>query len=114
MRCLVLLMVLLAGCGTGRSQFSRDLSAAEGSCTGQAWPSKTAAVACLHERERSVWAREEPDTLDLYEAFAARRDALAREYDRGLMNQADYDAKLAALKSDALAQLKARRESGTR
>jgi hypothetical protein len=107
MRFLVLLPLLaLMACYS--SQLARDLRSAESSCDHQ-WPSKTALVECLDRQDRAVWSKEEPATLDLYQDFAQKREALAMAYDRGQISESQYHDRLDTLKKDSRAQMQQRR-----
>lgn len=107
MRFLVLLPLLaLTACYS--SQLARDLRSAESSCD-RKWPSKTELVQCLDRQDRAVWSKEEPATLDLYENFAQKRQALAMAYDRGQISESQYHDRLDTLKKDTRAQMQQRR-----
>jgi hypothetical protein len=107
MRFLVLVAVFaLAACYS--TQLGRDLHSAESSCDHD-WPSKAALVECLDRQDHAVWAKDEPGTLDLYEGFAQKRDALAQAYDQGRIDESQYLDKLDALKSETRAQMQQRR-----
>jgi hypothetical protein len=99
--------VALAAC-SGGSQLARDLHSAESSCD-KDWPTKSQFVACLDSKDRQVWAKEEPATLDLYDRFARRRDALARDFDRKEIDEHQYLERLHKLKHETRAQMAARR-----
>ena len=95
-----------AGCG---SQLQRDLRAADARCDEGKAAGKAAFVACLDAQDRPVWAHEEPATLDLYDGFARRRAALARQLDQGTIDDAHYRAELASTVKDFKGQVAARR-----
>lgn len=108
-RSIVLAAALLAtGCS---SQLSSDLRAAGAPCEDRQWPNKAALAACLDSRERPVWARDEPSTLELYDAFARQRDALARQYDQGSLTDEQYRAKLDRTATEFKARIANRRKA---
>lgn len=100
-------LLLLVDCGGG-NQLAQDLRSAESACE-QGWPSKSALVACLNDEDRRVWASEQPSTLDLYDSFARRRQALASTYDQGLMSEDQYLQRLRQLKDETRSEMEARR-----
>jgi len=96
--CRVAAALLLAGCSV--SKLSADLRAADAACQDQDWHDKTSLVDCLAARERPVWAKDEPATLALYDAFAAERADLAHRFDQGSLTQAQYGAELARTEAE--------------
>jgi hypothetical protein len=96
----------LAGCA---SQLSRDLGNAEGPCHEETFAKKAELATCLALHERPVWAKDEPQTLDLYDRFAAARAALAKERDDGTISEKQYDRQLADVAADLRKQIAARR-----
>jgi hypothetical protein len=106
---LALAMVLLvAACA--RSQLVSDLHSAEAPCRDQHFKDKAALDDCLGARERPVWAREDPATLDLYDGFARARAALARQYDGGTITERQYNDKLDQLESETAKTIDQRRQ----
>ena len=103
------MLLLLAGCAA-RSQFVSDLHSAEAPCRDQHFKDKAALDDCLGARERPVWAREDPATLDLYDGFAKARAALARQYDSGAITEGQYSDKLDQLESDTAKAIDQRRK----
>jgi hypothetical protein len=101
-------LVALAACGGGGSQLAQDLRSAEASCD-KDWPTKSQLVACLDTKDHQVWAKEEPATLDLYDSFARKRDALARDFDEKKIDKNQYFERLRKLKDETRAQMAARR-----
>jgi hypothetical protein len=99
-------MLLLAGC-TG-SKLSAELRAADAACD-QDWRDKTSLVDCLAAHERPVWATGEPETLALYDAFAAQRADLAHRLDQGSLTDAEYQAELARTKAEFKERMAAER-----
>jgi hypothetical protein len=97
-----------AGC---TSQLSYDLGMAEDACHARTWPTKAALAACLTARERPVWAKDEPQTLDLYDGFAAARGELAQAFDRGALSGDQYSDRLDQLAQDFHARIMARRQA---
>jgi hypothetical protein len=97
-------LLLLVGC---RSQLSSDLRAADAPCEGQKLPTKSALVACLDEKERPVWERESPTTLDAYDSFAKRREELAQQYDQRAIDEGRYKAELGRAAAAARADIAA-------
>ncbi len=100
--------LLTAGCA---SQLSYDLGKAEHSCHAETWTTKTALDACLAGHERPVWAKDEPQTLDLYDGYAAARGELAREFDRHALSEDQYSDRLDQLTQDFHARIIARRKA---
>jgi hypothetical protein len=96
----------LAGCA---SRLSRDLGAAEDPCHETDFAKKAALATCLELHERPVWAKDEPQTLDLYDRFAAARDRLAKERDGGAISEKQYEQQLADVAADLRGQIAARR-----
>jgi hypothetical protein len=96
----------LAGCA---SQLTYDLGKAEDSCHDQKFPTKSALVACLTAQERPVWAKDEPQTLDLYDQYATARAALAQQRDAGTLSEDQYEKQLGDTNSDFRARISARR-----
>jgi hypothetical protein len=92
----------LAGCA---SQLAYDLGKAEGPCHAEKYVEKSALVECLAARERPVWSADEPQTLDLYDQYAAARAALARERDAGTITEKAYDERLGQLAGDFRARV---------
>jgi hypothetical protein len=97
----------LAGCST---QLQSDLGKAEAPCHRDKPATKLALARCLDVAEAPVWARDEPQTLDLYREFAGGRAAIAKERDAGTITEKDYDTKLGALAQDMRARIAERRE----
>src|SRR5579885_711190 len=93
------------------SQLSYDLGKAEDACHETRWPGKEPLVRCLDARERPVWAKDEPATLDLYNRFARERADLASQFDQGKLDEAQYRDRLAAVEHDLRAEITARRQS---
>ncbi|HWI26994.1 MAG TPA: hypothetical protein VN668_08475 [Stellaceae bacterium] len=87
--------LLLAGCSS--SKLVTDLRQADDPCRDKDWPNKTALVSCLAAHERPVWAQEEPSTLDLYDDYARKRQALAQQRDQGSLTEEQYNKQLWAL-----------------
>lgn len=110
MRRLVVLIgaLTLAGCA---SRLQYDLGKAEAPCHRQDFTEKTALVQCLATAERAVWQTDEPQTLDLYDEFAAGRAELAKERDAGTLSEEEYEKRLDALAKDFRARVAARRET---
>ena len=97
----------LAGCAS--NQLTSDLRSAQEPCRVQHFQDKSSLVHCLNERERPVWAKEDPDTLDLFDHFAAERMELARRHDGGVLTREQYQAELQRIEAGTRAQLAARR-----
>lgn len=98
----------LAGCAT---QLQSDLGKAEEPCHKQDFPQKTALSQCLAQAERPIWAKDAPQTLDIYDQFAAGRAALAKERDAGTLNDKQYDDQLEALAKDLRARIASRQQA---
>ena len=101
----------LAACD---SQLAYDLGKAEKPCHAEKYTGKSALVACLAGHERPVWAQDEPQTLDLYDQYAAARAELAQDRDAGTISEEDYDKRLADLSSDFRARVTDARAAATR
>lgn len=91
------------------SALQSDLATAEAPCHKQKFAEKTALAQCLTEAERPVWAKDEPQTLDLYDRFAAGRTALAERRDAGTLSEEEYEQRLDALAQDLRGRIAARR-----
>jgi hypothetical protein len=101
-------LLLLGGCA--RTQLGSDLHSAGAPCRDQQFKDKIALDECLTARERSVWAKDEPATLDIHDRFASRRLDLARQYDSGAITRKQYSEKLEQLDMDTRKELRQRRE----
>ncbi len=97
----------LAGCAS--NQLTTDLRSAQEPCRAQHFQDKSSLVRCLNERERPVWAKEDPGTLDVFDRFAAERTELARRYDGGALTSEQYQAELRRIEAGTRAQLADRR-----
>lgn len=93
------------------SKLSYDLGKAEDVCHARHFPTKTALDQCLATQERPVWSKDEPQTLDLYDAFAAQRAKLAQQYDQHALSQDQYETALRDLGRRFRADVTARRET---
>jgi hypothetical protein len=102
------MLLLLAACA--KSQLVSDLHSAEAPCRDQHFKEKVALDDCLGARERPVWAREDPATLDLYDGFARARAALARQYDSGAITERQYSDKLDQLETETAKAIDQRRK----
>lgn len=102
----IFLSLAIAGCA---SKLSSDLANAEEPCQEDTFSTKAALDTCLEQHERPVWTKEEPQTLDLYERFAAERRSLANQLDSGAITTKQYDQKLADLISEMRQEVAARR-----
>ena len=104
-------LILAASFGVAAcaSQLAYDLGKAEEPCHAEKYVAKSPLVECLAGRERPVWARDEPQTLDLYDQFAAAREALAQERDAGKLTDAEYEKRLSDLAGDFRARVTDRR-----
>lgn len=100
-------IVALAGCAS--NQLTADLRSAQEPCRAQHFQDKSSLVRCLNERERPVWAKEDPRTLDLFDRFAAQRTELAQRYDGGGLSAEQYQAELRRIEAGTRAQLTERR-----
>ena len=97
-------VLLLAACSStvsgtgdgGGGKLASDIRAADKPCRDQNFEQKTPLVECLSQHERPVWARDEPRTLGLYDQYAERRAALARQRDAGTISALQYDDQLAS------------------
>lgn len=96
----------LAGCA---SQLSHDLGSAEDPCHEATFAEKAELATCLELHERPVWAKDEPQTLDLYDRFAAARKVLAKQRDDGAISEKKYDQHLADVAADLRKQIAVRR-----
>ncbi|HEV2546348.1 MAG TPA: histidine kinase dimerization/phospho-acceptor domain-containing protein [Stellaceae bacterium] len=101
------IVLALAGCAS--NQLTADLSSAHELCRAQHFHDKLSLVRCLNERERPVWAKEDPGTLDLFGRFAAERTEFARRYDGGALTAEQYQAELRRIEAGTRAQLAERR-----
>lgn len=110
MRRLMLLLgtFALAGCA---SQLQYDLGRAERPCHGQEFSQKSALAQCLTRTERPVWAKDDPQTIALYDEFATSRAELAKERDAGTITEEQYDQRLKALAQDLRARIGTVRQS---
>ncbi len=108
MRRLISLAMALAlgGCA---SQLTYDLGKAEDPCHAETFAKKADLAACLAARERPVWAKDEPQTLDLYDQYAAARAALATQRDDGTLSEEQYEKQLADVSADFRARITDRR-----
>ncbi|MGH6737675.1 MAG: hypothetical protein ACREDY_01335 [Bradyrhizobium sp.] len=102
--------LLVSACS---SQLAYDLGKAEDECHARTWSSKAALVGCLHAQERPVWAKDEPQTLDLYDGFAAARKELAQQFDRGTLGDSQYRDRLARIADDFRARITERRKAAS-
>ena len=93
----------IVGCTS--NQLTADLRSAQEPCRAQHFQDKSSLVRCLNERERPVWAKEDPGTLDLFDRFAAERTELARRYDGGALTREQYEAELRRIETGTRAQL---------
>jgi hypothetical protein len=100
-------VIALVGCAS--NQLTADLRSAQEPCRTQHFQDKSSLVRCLNERERPVWAKEDPGTLDLFDRFAAERTELARRYDGGALTAEQYQAELRRIEAGTRAQLAERR-----
>jgi hypothetical protein len=100
-------ILALAGCAS--NQLTADLRAAQEPCRAQHFEDKSSLVRCLNERERPIWAKEEPSTLDLFDRFAAQRTELARRYDGGRLSSEQYQTELRRIEAGTRTQLAERR-----
>lgn len=105
----ILLMAGVLALGGCASQLTYDLSKAEDPCHAERFAKKSDLVACLAQHERPVWAKDEPQTLDLYDQYAAARAALAARRDAGTLSEDQYEQKLADLSRDFRARVSDRR-----
>jgi hypothetical protein len=108
MRRIVVIAVVmaLAGCA---SQLVYDLGKADDPCRAEKFATKSELVACLTAHERPVWAQDEPQTLDIFDQYAAARAALAAQLDSGALTEEQYDKQLADTNSDFHARVVDRR-----
>ncbi len=60
----------------------QQLVNAEGACQAVGWKTAAGLMYCYDSVDRPIWRREASQTLDLFEAFAARRMAIAEALDR--------------------------------
>jgi hypothetical protein len=102
------MLLFLAACV--RSQLVSDLHSAEAPCRDQHFKGKATLDDCLGARERPVWAREDPATLDLYDGFARARTELARQYDSGAITERQYSDKLDQLETETAKAIDQRRK----
>jgi hypothetical protein len=107
---LTLAMLLLLAACAARSQLVSDLHSADAPCRDQHFKDKAGLDDCLSARERPVWAREDPATLDLYDGFAKARAALARQYDSGAITEGQYSDQLDQLESATAKAIDRRRQ----
>ena len=96
----------LAACA---SKLTYDLGKAEDPCHAQNFTKKSDLAACLVAHERPVWAADEPQTLDLYDQYAAARGNLAQQRDAGTLNEDQYEKQLSDLNADFRARIADRR-----
>ena len=101
----------LAGCD---SQLAYDLGKAEKPCHAANFAAKSALVDCLTSRERPVWATDEPQTLDLYDQYAAARGELAKQRDAGTLSEKDYETRLGEISRDFRARVTDARAAAAR
>ena len=101
------IVLTLADCAS--NQLTADLRSAQEPCRTQPFQERSSLVRCLNERERPVWAKEEPGTLDLFDRFAAERTALARRYDGRALTPEQYQSELRRIEDGTRAQLAERR-----
>jgi hypothetical protein len=107
-RVIVMGALALASCA---SRLQWDLGSAERPCHRQDFKEKTALVQCLAAAERPVWAKDEPQTLDLYDQFATGRAELAKERDAGTVSEHEYETRLGALAREFRAKIAERRKA---
>ncbi len=109
-RSVLALSMLLFVAACARSQLVSDLHSAEAPCRDQHFKDKAALDDCLGARERPVWAKDDPATLDLYDGFARARAALARQYDSGAITERQYSDKLDQLETETAKAIDQRRQ----
>jgi hypothetical protein len=100
-------ILLAAGCSVLRS----DLSGAEAPCHNRKFSTKTEFVQCLAAQERPVWAKDEPATLDLYDAYDGQRAALAQKRDRDELTEDQYRSDLETLGTEMRQRIAERRRA---
>ena len=88
------LLGLLAATPAGASviitytDINAHLAAADQGCAGIDDPIQK--TDCLNVRERAVWLRDSPDSIDRFDLFAARRTQLINALSSGVISQGEY------------------------
>jgi hypothetical protein len=87
----VIFLVALSGCATAPTQSDLLQAEAAAGCPKTA-PKGTAVSAanCYIAADRQVWATQSPDTLNLFDEWAARKLSVAEQFDYGKINQAEF------------------------
>jgi hypothetical protein len=104
-----LILAAALGVASCDSPLAYDLGKAEQPCHAERYAQKSALVECLAERERPVWQRDEPQTLDLFDQYAAQRGAIAKERDAGTLTDDQYEKRLSDLAREFRARVTDRR-----
>lgn len=97
--------IVVALAGRTGNQLTTGLRSAQEPCRAQHFHDKSSLVRCLNERERPVRAKEDPDTVDLFDRFAAERAELARRYHGGAVTAEQYHAERRRTEAGTRAQL---------
>jgi hypothetical protein len=70
------------------TNINADLAAADQACA--AIPDQIQKTDCFNSRERLVWLKDSPESIDSFDLFSARRSQLINQYSTGTISWGQY------------------------
>ena len=70
------------------TDINADLAAADKACL--AIEDQIRKTDCFNARERAVWLRDSPESIDSFDLFAARRTQLINQFSTGVITSGEY------------------------
>lgn len=96
----------LAGCASYQEPpLQVAISQAQIECSAVSWPTVSARVRCIDEKEGRAWATYAPGYERFFEAEREKRDQLAAQFDAGKITSDQFNAEFGAYKRFVVANL---------